>query len=131
MSLVMVNKFPNIKERVMQLAKRAPMTQEAFFKSIGMTSASFRGKALHTQLKSEAIVNIVTKYPDVDVYWLLLGKRKSAWEVKIDDPRATYQTAHQTCEEKDEMITLLKNQIEELKLDKENLRELLELARKK
>ena len=90
MRIVMVNKFTNIKERVMQIAKKQSMTQEAFFKSIGMTSASFRGRALNTELKSQAIVNIITKYPEVNIYWLLLGEQKSPLEMEINDPGDAY-----------------------------------------
>lgn len=133
--MVMVNKFTNIKERVMQIAKKVAkkqsMSQEAFFESIGMTSASFRGKALHTELKSQAIVNIITKYPEVDIYWLLLGEQKSSLEIEIHDPGETYGREPLTQDQKDEMIALLKSQIEELKSDKEDLRALLQLARKK
>ena len=131
----MVNKFTNIKERVVQVAKKVAkkqsMSQEAFFKSIGMTSASFRGRALNTELNSQAIVNIITKYPEVDIYWLLLGEQKSPMEVEINDPGETYGRVPLTQDQKDEMIALLKSQIEELKSDKEDLRALLKLARKK
>lgn len=131
----MVNTFTNIKQRVMQVAKRVAkeqsISQEAFFKSIGMTSASFRGKALHTELKSQAIVNIITKYPEVDVHWLLLGERKNSLEIEIHDPGETYGREPLTTDQKDEMIALLREQIEELKSDKEDLRALLKLARKK
>jgi len=127
----MVNTFTNIKQRVMQIAKKQSMTQKAFFESIGMTSASFRGKALHTELKSQAIVNIITKYPEVDVHWLLLGERKNSLEIEIHDPGETYGREPLTQDQKDEMIALLKEQIEELKSDKEDLRALLKLARKK
>ena len=129
MCIVMVNKFTNIKERVVQVAKKQSITQEAFFESIGMTSASFRGKALNTQLNSKAIVNIITKYPEVDLHWLLLGETKSPYEIEIHDPREKYQTAHKTCEEKDEIIAMRKSQIEDLKADKEDLKKLLGLSK--
>lgn len=131
----MVNKFTYIKERVMQVAKKVTkkqsMTQKEFFESIGMTTASFRGKALYTELKSQAIVNIITKYPEVDIYWLLLGEHKSPLEVTIEDPREPYRLEPLTADQKDEMIAVLKSQIKELKSDKEDLRALLNLARKK
>ena len=128
---VMVNTFTNIKQRVVQVAKKQPMTQEDFFKSIGMTSASFRGKALHTQLRSEAIVNIITKYPEVDVYWLLLGEGRAPGELKIYESGNSYKKTKVSQAEKDKIIALQKQQIEELKADKEDLRELLKLTRKK
>jgi hypothetical protein len=127
----MVNKFTNIKERVVQIAKKQPMSQAKFYHSIGMTSASFRGKALHTPLNSNAIVNIITKYPDVDLHWLITGEEKSPLEVIIDDPGDTYGKELTICEEKDEIIVMLKAQIEDLKKDKEDLLALLKLANEK
>jgi len=127
----MVNKFTNIKERVVQIAKKQAMSQERFFHSIGMTSANFRGKAKETPLNSNAIVNIITKYPEVDVYWLLMGETKNSGANVLNEPGSIYETAHKSCEEKDEIIAMLKTQIDDLKADKEDLRELLKLARKK
>ena len=127
----MVNKFTNIKERVVEIAKKQSISQERFFHSIEMTSANFRGKAKDTPLNSKAIVNIITKYTEVDIYWLLLGEQKSPLEIEIHDPGETYGREPLTQDQKDEVIALLKSQIEELKSDKEDLRALLKLARKK
>jgi hypothetical protein len=127
----MVNKFTNIKERVVQIAKKQPISQAKFYHSIGMTSGSFRGKALNTPLNSNAIVNIITNYPEVDLRWLLMGEEKSPLEVTITDPRDPYGEVPKTCEEKDEIIVMLKDQVEELKKDKEDLRAMLKLANEK
>lgn len=127
----MVNKFTNIKERVVEIAKKQSISQERFFHSIGMTSANFRGKAKDTPLNSKAIVNIITKYPEVDLYWLLMGEPKSSETNVLHEPGSKYKTTNTSCEEKDEIIAMLKSQIQDLKADKEDLRELLKLARKK
>ena len=127
----MVNKFTNIKERVVQIAKKQSISQERFFHSIGMTSANFRGKAKETPLNSNAIVNIITKYPEVDLHWLLLGEKKSSISNVLNEPGLTYGNPDKNCEEKDEIIAMLKSQIEDLKADKEDLRQLLKLAQKK
>ena len=123
----MVNKFTNIKERVVQIAKKQSISQERFFHSIGMTSANFRGKAKETPLNSNAIVNIITKYPEVDVYWLLMGETKSSGANILNEPGLVYETTDKNCEEKDEIIAMLKSQIEDLKSDKEDLKQLLGL----
>ena len=123
----MVNKFTNIKERVVQIAKKQSISQERFFHSIGMTSANFRGKAKETPLNSNAIVNIITKYPEVDVYWLLMGEEHDSTTNVVNEPGLTYETAHNDCKEKDEIIAMLKNQIEDLKSDKADLKRLLGL----
>lgn len=127
----MVNKFTNIKDRVVKIAEDQSISKEKFFHSIGMTSASFRGKAKDSPLNSNAIVNIITKYPDVDVLWLLLGDEAEAHENVVDDPGEEYKTRQRNCEEKDEIIAVLKSQIEDLKADKKDLKELLGLAQGK
>lgn len=69
----MANKITEIKERVLQIAKYHGVSYEKFSNEIGMSYASFKGKAKFTPLNSEAIANIITIYPDVDCYWLLTG----------------------------------------------------------
>lgn len=123
----MVNKFTNIKERVVQIAKKQSISQERFFRSIGMTSASFRGKAKDSPLNSNAIVNIITKYPEVDLHWLVTGEQKESLVQTVNEPGLVYEAASKICEEKDEIIAMLKNQVEDLKSDKADLKRLLGL----
>lgn len=125
----MENKFTSIKDRVVQIAERQGISKEAFFKSIQMTSASFRGKAKETPLNSNAIVNIITEYPEVDLYWLLSGVSKIPAEAInfVEESRKEYR---RTCDEKDKMIAVLKQQIVDLKVDKEDLKKLLGLHTK-
>ncbi len=126
----MENIFTNIKERVIQVAEKQDISKERFFMSIGMTSASFRGKAKDTPLNSNAIVNIITKYPDTDLHWLLTGERKLAnYTVisEVDESSNPYGDYCKSCDEKDEVIKLLKSQIKDLKSDKEDLKKLLGL----
>ena len=75
----MENKFTSIKNRVVEIAENQDISKEDFFSSIGMTSANFRGKAKETPLNSNAIVNIITKYPSTDLYWLLTGRSKNTF----------------------------------------------------
>ena len=130
----MENKFTNIKERVVQVAEKQGISKERFFMSIGMTSASFRGKAKETPLNSNAIVNIITKYPETNLHWLLTGEYKSSdneTSSLVNESSNSYGDSNRSCEEKDEMIKLLKSQIKDLKSDKEDLKKLLGLAQKK
>lgn len=126
----MENKFTTIKERVVKIAEKQPITKERFFMSIGMTSANFRGKAKETPLNSKAIVNIITKYPEVDLHWLLVGETKTTPSY-VNEPPLEYKTSSKDCKEKDEIIRMLKNQIKDLKADKEDLKKLLGLAKGK
>ena len=123
----MVNKFTTIKERVVQFAKKQSLSQERFFHSIGMTSANFRGKAKESPLNSNVVANIITKYPNIDVHWLLLGESKSSQSNVVNEPGLTYETSDKSCKEKDEIIAMLKSQVEDLKSDKEDLKQLLGL----
>lgn len=128
----MENKFTGIKDRVVKIAEEQAISKEEFFKSIGMTSANFRGKAKETPLNSNAIANIITEYPEVDLYWLVFGYKRSAYlkgEHLSEEPRATYKLSCEQCDGKEEMITILQQQIEELKADKKDLRALLGLQR--
>ena len=127
----MENKFTNIKERVVQVAEEQSISKERFFHSIGMTSANFRGKAKETPLNSNAIVNIITKYPEVDLHWLLLGESKTTSENFLAEPPLEYKTAKNASQDKDEIIRMLKAQIKDLKADKEDLKKLLGLAQGK
>lgn len=127
----MENKFTTIKDRVVQVAEKQSITKEQFFASIGMTSASFRGKAKDTPLNSNAIVNIITKYPEVDLYWLLVGELKESSISILNELPLEYKTAHTISKEKDEIIRMLKSQIKDLKTDKEDLKKLLGLAKGK
>ncbi len=119
----MKNIFTNIKERVMEVAERQPITKEEFFKSIGMTSANFRGKAKDSPLNSNAIVNIITKYPDTDLHWLLFGNTHVVQE-------SSKKYGATDMDDKDKLIEALLDQIAELKSDKEDLKKLLGLRKK-
>lgn len=63
-----------IKDRIIQLIEFKGIAKESFYKKIGMTSASFRGKAKDTPINSNAIENILSIIPDTDLYWLISGK---------------------------------------------------------
>ncbi|QMU65339.1 MAG: hypothetical protein GKR88_14260 [Flavobacteriaceae bacterium] len=119
----MKNIFSNIKERVVEIAEKQSITKEEFFSSIGMTSANFRGKAKNSPLNSNAIVNIVTKYPDTDLHWLLFGDSNLAEE----EPLKQYKSPNKASDDKDKLIEVLLEQITELKSDKEILKKLLGL----
>lgn len=62
-----------IKKRIIQLLEFKGIAKENFYKEIGMTSANFRGKASETPINSNAIVNILSIIPDLNIYWLLTG----------------------------------------------------------
>jgi hypothetical protein len=65
-----------IKERIVEILEYKGVVKEDFFAKIGMTSANFRGNAKNTPLNSNAIVNILSEFPDINPDWLLTGKGK-------------------------------------------------------
>lgn len=127
--LKMENKFTNIKDRVVEVAKNQDISKEDFFNSIGMTSANFRGKAKKTPLNSNAIVNIITKYPSTDLYWLLTGTSKKTFLKThniVNESTTPYKTHCKYCDEHG-LLEVLQEQISDLKKDKEDLKQLLGL----
>jgi hypothetical protein len=84
----MEEKYTNIKKRVLQIAKNKEITIEKFLKSIGMTYGSFKGKALKGTLNSDAIVEIYTKYSDINIEWLITGNGEM---FKHDKHHVAYQ----------------------------------------
>lgn len=63
-----------IKERIIELAKSKGISVEELAIKIGMTYSSFKGSAKYTPINSDAIVNILSLYYDVNADWLILGK---------------------------------------------------------
>lgn len=63
-----------IKERIIQVIENKGIAKEKFYDKIGMTSANFRGKAKESPLNSNAIENILSEIPDINVNWLITGK---------------------------------------------------------
>lgn len=85
----MRNKFTTIKERVVQIAEYQNESKESFFSNIGMTSANFRGKAKETPLNSNAIENIITKYPTINLHWLITGNGEMNKDFTLEDLKQT------------------------------------------
>lgn len=63
-----------IKDRIIQVLENKGIGKENFYTKIGMTSASFRGKAKDSPLNSNAIENILSIIPEINPEWLLTGK---------------------------------------------------------
>lgn len=70
----MVNKFSNIKERILYLTEYYSVSKELFFENIGMTYGNFKGSAKERPLNSDAIVKILSIYTEINSDWLLTGK---------------------------------------------------------
>lgn len=74
-----------IKQRVIQVLEYKGIAKEDFYKKIGMTSASFRGKAKESPLNSNAIANILSEIETLNAEWLLTGKGEMLKSENIND----------------------------------------------
>ncbi len=69
----MKNKILNIKERILQIPEKEGITKQSFFEKISMTYGNFTGKSKNTPINSNAIEDILLKFPHINPDWLLLG----------------------------------------------------------
>jgi phage repressor protein C with HTH and peptisase S24 domain len=73
----------NIKERILTIPEKKGISKEYFFSQIGMTYGNFKGKSKNTPINSNAIVDILSIYPDISIDWLVTG---SGSMIKSLDP---------------------------------------------
>ncbi|PRD46037.1 hypothetical protein [Sphingobacterium haloxyli] len=64
----------NIKERVLQIAESKKIRKTDFFKNLGLSYANFKGAQKNTGLNSDTVVTILSKYPDINPTWLIVGE---------------------------------------------------------
>jgi hypothetical protein len=83
----MDKKISNIKDRVLYISELQEVNKEKFFEELGVSYANFKGIQKKSALNSDTIAKILTKYPEIDPEWLILGTG-SHWRssyVSIDD----------------------------------------------
>ncbi|PRD50762.1 hypothetical protein [Sphingobacterium gobiense] len=64
----------NIKERVLQIADSKKISKTDFFKGLGLSYANFKGMQKNTGLNSDTVVTILSRYPDINPAWLIIGE---------------------------------------------------------
>lgn len=64
----------NIKERVLLIAENKNIRKADFFKDLGLSYANFKGIQKTSALNSDAIVTILSRYPDIEPEWLITGQ---------------------------------------------------------
>ena len=72
----MVNKKTYIKERIKKVADLKGISYKKMFEIIKMSESSFKGEHIKKPINSNAIVNLITTFPDIDLYELFTGEKK-------------------------------------------------------
>lgn len=122
----MSNKFSNIKERILYLLENKGVVKDKFFKEIGMTYGNFTGEAKKTPLNSTAISNIFSKFPDVNLEWLLTGNgqmlKVSSHLNMVEEPGAEYQKPSPKPDELAEMKVVITSMEEKMRLMEDKMK---------
>ncbi|MFN3941508.1 MAG: hypothetical protein ACK4K1_02585 [Flavobacterium sp.] len=120
MNKKMVNKFSNIKGRILYLSEYYNVSKEYFFENIGMSYGSFKGSAKERPLNSDAIENILTKYPEINAHWLITGKGEMLNEKEYSNMNTESMSSGA------EILDQLKKEVEHLRKTNELLSKIIE-----
>lgn len=63
-----------IKRRILQYVDYTGIMKKDFFSKIDISSGSFRGKSLSSEIGGDKIAKILTSFPEINPTWLLTGK---------------------------------------------------------
>lgn len=66
--------FNIVKLRVLQYADTLDISRNKFFYDLGISPANFIGENLKSDLSTDKIIKILSKYSDLNPDWLLLNK---------------------------------------------------------
>ena len=100
----------------MQYIELKGIKKEDFYKKVEIDGANFRGKNLKSELSSDKIVKIFRSYPEMSLYWLVLGEGPM---LRDEQPCSEASPA-----DRDEIISLLREKIadkERIIADKERI----------
>lgn len=62
-----------VKERILKYAENKGLSKEKFIEDLGMTYGNFKGKQKLTSVNSDFLDNLLSKYPDINMEWVLSG----------------------------------------------------------
>lgn len=80
-----------IKERVLQFIEYQGEKKESFFENLGLSYANFKGIQKKSALGSDAIDKIISKYPDINLEWLIRGVGKMLKSISPEEMTITPQ----------------------------------------
>ncbi|WP_333662249.1 LexA family transcriptional regulator [Chishuiella changwenlii] len=70
----MVENITKIKERILQIADLKKVSKEFFLESINQSYSNYKGKSKNSNPSTDVLVEISSKYPDININWLLTGE---------------------------------------------------------
>lgn len=70
----MDKKTTNIKERILQIAEFKGISKEKFTENLNQKYANYKGISKKSSPSSDVLVEILSKYPEINLEWLLTGK---------------------------------------------------------
>ena len=81
----------NTKDRVLQLADTLENNKQIFFRKTGLNYGNFTGKSKKSDLGSKGLAEILTIYPNIDLYWLITGEYKKEDSTIVSEPQVSYK----------------------------------------
>jgi len=116
----MDKKITTIKERILQYIEYKGFKKEDFFNELGFSYANFKGIQKKSALASSAIDKIITKYPEINLRWLITGEGVMTKTYSLDKKEAENiveesAPVYESDALKDERIRSLEREIELLR----------------
>ena len=93
----------------MYIAKYYNISYEKFFPTIDTSYANFKGKAKNTALTSDTIAIILSKYPEINITWILTGEGEM---LLPNNPKIHNEDKSDNITLSREVFDLIKNQAE-------------------
>lgn len=69
----MAENSTKIKQRILEIADFIGSNKEVFLSSIGQTYGNYKGKSKNSIPSADVLAEISTKYPDINIHWVLTG----------------------------------------------------------
>ena len=109
-----MDNISTIKDRILTFLEASSIKKSEFYSLTGISDSNFKGKNLYSQLGGDAIVKVLTSYPDLSADWLMMGRgemiKKDSNDVQaqLEQPVEDYtKTAQQVPEGSLEGIPLI------------------------
>ncbi len=69
-----MDNISTIKDRILTFLEASSIKKSEFYSLTGISDSNFKGKNLYSQLGGDAIVKVLTSYPDLSADWLMMGR---------------------------------------------------------